>query len=53
VRNKVLAGEHDISAQPFLKRVLINEWERLGQPFQDFLAQQGLSSNMWLVARKA
>lgn len=52
VRNKVLAGEHDISAQPFLKRVLIDEWERLGQPFQDFLAQQGLSSNMWLVARK-
>ena len=52
VRNKALAGEHDISAQPFLKRVLIDEWERLGQPFQDFLAQQGLSSNMWLVARK-
>lgn len=53
VRNKILAGEYDAAAQPFLKRVLIDEWERLGQPFQDFLAQQGLSSNMWLVARKA
>ena len=52
VRNKVLAGEFDVSDQPFLQRVLVDEWERLGSSFQEFLIQQGLSSNMWVVARK-
>lgn len=52
VRNKILAGEFDVSKQPFLKRILVDEWEHLGDPFQDFLIQQGLSSNMWVVARK-
>ena len=33
--------------------VLIDEWDRVGEPFQDFLAANGLSSNMWLVARRA
>jgi SAM-dependent methyltransferase len=37
---------------PFLQRVLIDEWDRLGEPFQDFLAAHGLSSNMWLIARR-
>lgn len=52
VRNKILAGEFDVSKQPFLKRILMDEWEHLGDPFQEFLIQQGLSSNMWVVARK-
>lgn len=52
VRNKILAGEFDVSDQPFLKKVLIDDWEHLGLPFQEFLVQQGLSSNMWIVARK-
>lgn len=52
VRNKVLAGEFDITDQPFLKKVLIDQWEQLGQSFQEYLVQQGLSSNMWIVARK-
>lgn len=52
VRSKVLEGNYDVSGQPFLKKVLIEEWERLGDPFQHFLSQQGLSSNMWSVARK-
>lgn len=52
VRNKIFAGEFDVSKQPFLKRILVDEWEHLGDPFQDFLIQQGLSSNMWVVARK-
>ena len=51
VRNKVLAGEFDVSAQPFLKKVLIDDWEHLGLPFQELLVQQGLSPNMWVVAR--
>ena len=37
---------------PFLQRVLIDEWDRLGEPFQDFLAAHGLSSNLWLVGRR-
>lgn len=52
VRNKILAGEFDVSTQPFLKKVLIDNWEKLGQSFQEFLVQHGLSSNMWMVARK-
>ena len=51
VRKRALAGE--VELPPFLQRVLIDEWERLGAPFQDFLVEHGLSSNMWLVARAA
>lgn len=52
VRNKILMGEFDVSTQPFLKKILIDNWEQLGHPFQEFLVQHGLSSNMWMVARK-
>jgi 2-polyprenyl-3-methyl-5-hydroxy-6-metoxy-1,4-benzoquinol methylase len=53
VRNKIISGECDVSNQPFLQKVLIDDWERLGEAFQEFLIQQGLSSNMWIVARKS
>jgi SAM-dependent methyltransferase len=53
VRDAVLKGEKDLSGEPFLRRVLIDEWERLGWPFQQFLAAQGLSSHMWIAARRA
>lgn len=52
VRGKVLSGDFDISDQPFLKNILIDEWDRFGDAFQDFLVDNGLSSNMWIVARK-
>lgn len=52
VRRKALSGEYDLSASPFLRRVLVDEWDRLSDPFQDFLAANLLSSHMWLVARK-
>lgn len=52
VRKRVLAGDFLLNGEPFLRRVLIDEWERLGPPFQDFLVEAGLSSNMWLVARR-
>jgi SAM-dependent methyltransferase len=51
VRNKVLAGEFDLSSQPFLRRVLIDQWQELGAAFQEFLIASGQSSNMWIVAR--
>ncbi len=52
VRKAALAGDFDLSGQSFLRRVLLDEWESLGGPFQEFLAEQGLSSHMWLTARK-
>lgn len=52
VRKRALAGEIDLSGQPFLRRVLVDEWEQLGEKFQTFLAENRLSSHLWLVARK-
>jgi SAM-dependent methyltransferase len=52
VRKAALAGDLDLSFQPFLAQVLLEEWERCGDPFQDFIVSAGLSSNMWLVGRR-
>jgi 2-polyprenyl-3-methyl-5-hydroxy-6-metoxy-1,4-benzoquinol methylase/ribosomal protein S27E len=52
VREAVLAGKYRLADNPFLRLVLIDEWPRLGEPFQAFLAENGLSSHMWLAARK-
>jgi SAM-dependent methyltransferase len=51
VRDSVL--KDDLPLDPFLRRVLIEEWDRLGWPFQQFLAANGLSSHMWVVARRS
>jgi 2-polyprenyl-3-methyl-5-hydroxy-6-metoxy-1,4-benzoquinol methylase/ribosomal protein S27E len=53
VRNKVLEGEFSLATQPFLQKILIDEWDTHGAAFQDFLSANGLSSNLWIVARKA
>ena len=50
VRDAALKGQ--VHLDPFLSRVLLEEWEQLGWPFQEFLAVNNLSSHMWLVARK-
>lgn len=52
VRNKVLDGKYSLEEQPFLKQVLIDEWETKGQAFQTFLMENRLSSNMMIVAQK-
>lgn len=52
VHDAVVRGEIDLSGNPFLHRVLVEEWQRLGWPFQQFLAANQLSSHMWLAARK-
>jgi len=53
VRQKALSGEIDLSSRPFLRRVLLEEWEGLGGRFQRFLADSGFSSHMWAAGRKA
>ena len=40
VRKKVLAGEFDLGDQRFLKQILIDKWEHVGEAFQEFLAAQ-------------
>jgi 2-polyprenyl-3-methyl-5-hydroxy-6-metoxy-1,4-benzoquinol methylase/ribosomal protein S27E len=52
VRKRVLSGGFDLSDQRFLKQVLIDKWEQVGAAFQEFLADNQLSSHMWLVARR-
>jgi hypothetical protein len=52
VRNKIIAGELDVSSQPFLKTLLIDRWKELGEKFQKFLQDNNLSSHMWTVAKK-
>jgi SAM-dependent methyltransferase len=51
VHDAIAGGTFAVS-EPFLQRVLVDEWERLGWPFQQFLAEHGLSSHMWLAARR-
>ena len=52
VREAAIEGKIDLSADPFLKRVLLDEWERLGGPFQKFLAGNGLSGHLRILSRK-
>ncbi|MDD4803453.1 MAG: class I SAM-dependent methyltransferase [Syntrophomonas sp.] len=52
VRKKILDNSLDVSNQPFLKQILIDKWEDVGDKFQGFLAENLLSSHMWVVAQK-
>ena len=53
VRKKILAGKFSVDDNPFLKRVLIDDWERVGESFQRFLSENGMSSHMVVMAQKA
>ena len=52
VHEAIQEGKFPPPQDPFLKRVLVDEWEQLGWPFQKFLAENGLSSHMWMAARR-
>jgi 2-polyprenyl-3-methyl-5-hydroxy-6-metoxy-1,4-benzoquinol methylase len=52
VRKHILNGDLEVTSRPFLKRVLVDEWEECGEAFQDFLEENMLSSNMLAVGRK-
>ena len=51
VHNKIVSGDYDVSNDAFLKKVLVDDWEKMGAPFQNFLSENLLSSNMLLVGR--
>lgn len=51
VRNKCLSGDFSLENQPFLKEILLDEWERVGEMFQNFIRESGMSSNMWIIAK--
>jgi len=52
VRKGIIANKLDVSSYPFLKYMLIDKWKQVGGNLQRFLADNLLSSHMWLVARK-
>ena len=53
VRNQVLDGAFELPSSRFLDEVLIRRWDELGSPFQAFLAENRLSSHMWLIAKRS
>lgn len=53
VRKAILDGRYEVKDQPFLTHVLVDEWEALGGPFQEFLSANKLSSHMVAVARNS
>jgi len=52
VREAVLADAQAVQLDPVMHRILIEDWDGLGWPFQQFLAANGLSSHMWIAARR-
>jgi SAM-dependent methyltransferase len=44
------ARRGEIRLDPFLEQVLVDRWDELGAPFQEFLATHRLSSHLWLAA---
>lgn len=53
VRKGVLDGELQIANQFFWKKLLLDDFETLGQPFQKFLVANNLSGNMRVGAKKS
>jgi 2-polyprenyl-3-methyl-5-hydroxy-6-metoxy-1,4-benzoquinol methylase len=51
VRRKIVSGEFKASNQPFIRRLLVDEWERTGVDFQRFIAEHRLSSHMMVISR--
>jgi len=52
VRKKILSGEFELNNDEFINHVLIDNWEKIGNDFQQFLSNNSMSSNMWAVAQK-
>jgi hypothetical protein len=53
VRNAALEGRLDLSGRPFLRTMLIDQWESQGGPFQAFLAANRLSGHLRVTAKRS
>ena len=53
VRKKIIDGRLSVEDpdRSFLQYVLIDQWETIGDSFQHFLADNRLSSHLWVVAK--
>jgi 2-polyprenyl-3-methyl-5-hydroxy-6-metoxy-1,4-benzoquinol methylase len=52
VRKKALDGGLELADQPFVRTLALERFDEVGDAFQRFLAEHGLSSHMWFVARR-
>jgi 2-polyprenyl-3-methyl-5-hydroxy-6-metoxy-1,4-benzoquinol methylase/ribosomal protein S27E len=52
VRQAVAKGAISVEGNPLFEDIFVKRWDALGAQFQAFLSANGLSSHMWLVARK-
>ncbi len=52
VKQAMDAGEMSFEGSPLLEEVFVRRWDELAGPFQRFLAENRLSSHMWLAARR-
>lgn len=52
VRKMFLSEKITREDNPFLHQILVERWDEIGDAFQNFLADNNLSSHMWTIARK-
>lgn len=52
VRKKVLEGVVTLVDQPFLQKIVIDEYDKYGSSFQEWLANNKLSSHLWVICQK-
>lgn len=52
VRKMFLGDKLKREDNPFLYQVLVENWDETGEGFQNFIADNNLSSHMWTIARK-
>ena len=53
VRKKILQDDPGIFLnRPFIRHILVDKWKSVGNSFQHFLADNNLSSHLWVVAKK-
>jgi 2-polyprenyl-3-methyl-5-hydroxy-6-metoxy-1,4-benzoquinol methylase len=52
VHKKAVAGDIDLRSAPFLQQLLVDEWDENGAGFQTYLAENRLSSHLWIAARR-
>lgn len=52
VRKEILKGNFSTENYPFIKQILIDRWDEIGKNFQKFLADNNLSSHLWIVGKK-